>query len=133
MDLGAGSGILSYFAVQAGAKTVYAVEASSMASKIKKIADSTALFKDKIVVVEDKIENDSSVLTKVDTIVSEPIGVLLVHERMLESYLVARDKYLKPGGMMVPASGNIYLAPFSDPSLWTLTNGKVRYLYSILL
>jgi histone-arginine methyltransferase CARM1 len=63
----------------------------------------------------------------VDTIVSEPIGVLLVHERMLESYLVARDKYLKPGGAMVPASGNIFLAPFSDPSLWTLTNGKVRF------
>jgi histone-arginine methyltransferase CARM1 len=100
-----------------------------MAKKITKIASSNPQFKDKIVVVEDKIENDSDVISKgerVDTIVSEPIGVLLVHERMLESYLVARDKYLKPGGQMVPASGNIYLAPFSDPSLWTLTNGKVR-------
>ena len=41
MDLNSLLGILSYFAVQAGAKHVYAVEASSMASKIQKMIDST--------------------------------------------------------------------------------------------
>ena len=39
---------------------------------------------------------------QVDVLVSEPMGTLLVNERMLESYLYARDHFLKPGGRMYP-------------------------------
>jgi hypothetical protein len=59
-----------------------------------------------------KIE-DVKDLPKVDTLISEPIGVLLVHERMIESYLYARDHFLKPGGAMIPSTGNIFVAPVS--------------------
>ena len=39
---------------------------------------------------------------RVDVLVSEPMGTLLVNERMLETYLYARDHFLKPGGRMFP-------------------------------
>ena len=42
---------------------------------------------------------------QVDVIVSEPMGTLLVNERMIESYLFARERWLKPGGRMFPVRG----------------------------
>ncbi|KAJ1958717.1 hypothetical protein EC988_000122 [Linderina pennispora] len=136
MDVGAGSGILSYFAVQAGAQKVYAVEASGMAQKMRHILDAAkatparnAYLADRVQVVASKIEEPSLVekVPQVDVIISEPIGVLLVHERMLESYIYARDKFLKPGGAMMPSSGTIHLAPLSDGALWNETITKARF------
>ncbi|KAF9207427.1 hypothetical protein BGZ49_000450 [Haplosporangium sp. Z 27] len=136
MDVGAGSGILTYFAVQAGAKKVYAIEASDMALKMKKLVKAASLpagkaknefLKDRIEVIQAKIEDSSVVAPKVDTIISEPIGVLLVHERMIESFIYARDTFLKPGGHLFPNKGTMYLAPFTDALLFTETMGKARF------
>ncbi|KAI7907840.1 S-adenosyl-L-methionine-dependent methyltransferase [Cokeromyces recurvatus] len=130
LDVGAGSGILSYFAVQAGAKKVYAVEASAMAGKMKKLVSDpnrNAFLKDKIEVINAKIEDPDLPIPQVDTIISEPIGVLLFHERMLESYVYARDHYLKPGGALFPSKGTIFLAPFTDATLWSETMAKARF------
>lgn len=54
-------------------------------------------------VVQGKVE-ELSLEAQVDVLVSEPMGTLLVNERMLETYLYARDRYLKKGGRMFPVS-----------------------------
>ena len=51
--------------------------------------------------VEGKIEELQG-LPQVDVLISEPMGTLLVNERMLETYLYARDHFLRPGGRMYP-------------------------------
>lgn len=51
---------------------------------------------DRIIVVPGKIE-EVELPEQVDLIVSEPMGYMLVNERMLESYMYGR-KFLKPGG-----------------------------------
>jgi hypothetical protein len=43
------------------------------------------------------------------------MGFMLVHERMLESYMIARKLFLKPGGNMFPTTGTLFAAPFTDP------------------
>ena len=84
IDVGAGTGILSLFAAQAGARKVYAVEASSMARKARSLVKKNS-FDHIIEVVEGKIE-DIDIPEKADIIISEPMGFLLLHERMLEVF-----------------------------------------------
>ncbi|VEL12150.1 unnamed protein product [Protopolystoma xenopodis] len=93
LDVGAGSGILSFFAVQAGARRVYAVEASSMARHCSVLVQANKMA-GRIVVINGKIE-EIELPEPVDVIISEPMGYMLYNERMLESYVHAR-KFFAP-------------------------------------
>jgi len=42
------------------------------------------------------------------------MGYFLLYESMLDSVLWARDKYLAPGGKMLPDRAQIYLATIED-------------------
>jgi len=125
LDVGAGSGILSFFAAQAGARKVYAVEASGVAECAKVLAVSNGLG-DQIEVIKARLE-DVQLQEKVDVIISEPMGVLLVHERMIETFIKARNLWLKENGKMFPSSSKIFLAPFTDSFLYSETMSKVRF------
>lgn len=48
---------------------------------------------------------------KVDIIISEWMGYFLLRESMLDSILVARDKFLKPDGALYPSHAHMYLGP----------------------
>lgn len=66
---------------------VYAVDASDSCIVAQKLADKNGFSKN-IQIIKGKIE-DIDLPEKVDVIISEPIGFLLVHERMLESKSLA--------------------------------------------
>lgn len=109
LDVGAGTGILSLFAARAGAKKVYAVEASQTALLCRAIVDQND-YSHVITVIQSTVE-DVELDEKVDIIVSEWMGFYLLHESMLNSVIVARDKWLKADGMMVPSAASIYVCP----------------------
>ena len=116
-DVGCGTGILSFFAAHAGAARVFAVEASGMAKHAAKLAAGNGLSH--IVQVINQRVEEVELEERVDILISEPLGIALVNERMLESFLHARDKLLKPGGLMFPDRATMYAAPFTDEALYT--------------
>ncbi|KAK9909649.1 hypothetical protein WJX75_005586 [Coccomyxa subellipsoidea] len=127
MDVGAGSGILSLFAAQAGARKVYAVEASNMAASANILKEANPALGARIEVIQSRIEDLDLAANSVDVLISEPMGTLLVNERMLETYLHARDRFLKPGGRMFPQIGRIHVAAFTDDLLYTEMVNKATF------
>ncbi|KAJ8636443.1 hypothetical protein MRB53_010710 [Persea americana] len=126
VDVGAGSGILSLFAAQAGARHVYAVEASEMAEYARGLIAGNPSLGQRITVVKGKIE-EIELPEKADILISEPMGTLLVNERMLETYVIARDRFLVPNGKMFPTVGRIHMAPFSDEFLYVEIANKALF------
>ncbi|CAD5118032.1 DgyrCDS6770 [Dimorphilus gyrociliatus] len=124
LDVGAGSGILSFFAVQAGARKVYAVEASSMAQHCRELVKNNNQS-DKITVLSGKIE-EIELPESVDIIISEPMGYMLFNERMLETFLHAK-KWLKSGGRMFPSEAHLHIAPFMDDALYSEQFSKANF------
>jgi histone-arginine methyltransferase CARM1 len=50
----------------------------------------------------------------------------------VESFLLARDLFLKPDGALYPSQGRIWFSLFSDETLFTETVNKVSYLRMLL-
>jgi len=104
LDVGCGTGILSLFAAKAGARKVIGVDMSTMTDTAQAVANKNG-FGDVITIVRGKAEEVSLPLEegeKVDVIISEWMGYALLYECMLQSVLVARDRFLAPGGTVLP-------------------------------
>ncbi|KAM8780741.1 protein arginine N-methyltransferase 6 [Rhynchonycteris naso] len=131
LDVGAGTGILSIFCVQAGARRVYAVEASAIWQQARDVVRLNGL-EDRVHVLPGPVET-VELPEQVDVIVSEWMGYGLLHESMLSSVLHARAKWLKEGGLLLPASAELFVAPISDQMLelrlgfWS----QVKQLYGV--
>ncbi|TVY50517.1 Ribosomal protein arginine N-methyltransferase rmt3 [Lachnellula cervina] len=114
LDVGCGTGILSMFCAKAGASRVIAVDNSAIIDKARENVFANG-FSDTITCLRGKIEEVSLPVDKVDIIVSEWMGYCLLYEAMLDSVIWARDRYLRPDGLMVPSHMNMWVAPVADP------------------
>ncbi|XP_046402124.1 protein arginine N-methyltransferase 1-B isoform X1 [Ischnura elegans] len=115
LDIGCGTGILSMFAAKAGASKVYGIECSNIVEYAKKIVEANQLS-DVVEIVKGKVEEVTlpDGVQKVDIIISEWMGYCLFYESMLDTVLYARDKWLKPDGLMFPDKATLFVCGIED-------------------
>ncbi|BFZ54719.1 Nuclear SAM-dependent mono-and asymmetric methyltransferase [Savitreella phatthalungensis] len=123
LDVGCGTGILSMFCAQAGAKHVYGVDMSNIILKAREIVKINHLD-DKVTLLQGKMEEIELPVEKVDIIVSEWMGYFLLYESMLDTVLYARDRYLVPGGKIFPDVAIMYVAGIEDGDYY---DEKINY------
>ena len=72
-------------------------------------------FENKIKLIKGRLEDIQELKDKkFDIIVSEWMGYFLFYESMLDTVLVARDKYLAPDGLVFPDKATLYISAIED-------------------
>jgi precorrin-6B methylase 2 len=115
-DIGTGTGLLAFLCIQAGAARVHAIERSSAINWAEKLARING-FVDQIAFYRG--DSRSVVLPeKVDVVISELIGHMAFEEGMVESLLDAKQRFLAPGGMIIPEKVRLQICLVSATELY---------------
>lgn len=115
LDVGAGTGILSLFAAQAGARKVYAVERTGIVDFARRLIAANRA-QEQVRIIHGDMET-VELPEPVDIIVSEWMGGSGIDEGFLPAVLAARDRWLKPKGVMLPECVSAWIAPVWDSEL----------------
>lgn len=117
VDLGTGTGILSLMAAHAGAKRVtgvdinpdsirYAINAARINGLAGKISFVVSHF-------ADFIPDEPA-----DIVVCEMLSSIMLVEQQVPACKHATSKILKPGGVLLPNSAEVFLVPVESTALW---------------
>ena len=108
IDLGTGTGILSFFAAAQNPKMVYALEHSRIIEAARLLAESNGI---RNVRFENVNSKDFTPNEQADLIIHEQIGEALFDERMVDNLLDLKLRCLKPGGRILPGRFDLYIEP----------------------
>lgn len=108
IDLGTGTGILSFMASKKNPKTIFAIEHGNIIESAKKAAVQNGIKNIKFINMNSK---DFTSDEKVDILIHEQIGALLFDENMVDNILDLRDRILKKGGKILPGRFEYFVEP----------------------
>ena len=115
LDLGAGLGVHGLNAARLGAAAVHLVEPSPVLEVARQLATAHGL--DNVYCHLCRAE-ELRLESPVDVIVSVFTGNFLLSEDLLPSLFFARDKFLAPGGSMIPDRARMEIMPVCAPDYY---------------
>ena len=113
LDVGSGSGLLAMLAARAGAKQVVSCEANPAIASVAREIVKLNGYEEQVTILSMHSSNLDAYVDlggKVDLVVSEIIGKDVVDEHVLPSMRDVARRLLKPGGQMIPKSGDVRVA-----------------------
>ena len=113
LDIGTGSGVLAVAAARAGARRVYAVEASDIAEVAERVFAANGVT-DTVTLVPGW-SREIELPEPADLLVAEIIGNEPLEEEILETTLDARRRLLKPDARLIPHTLTLLARPLRLP------------------
>lgn len=120
LDLGCGAGLLSLFAARAGARRVYAVERSPVIGLAREVAAANGVDRIQFIAASSRTLD---LPDPADIVVCDVGGVLPLHEDSVAAIIDARDRLLRPGGVLIPCADTIHAAIVSAPVTYAASVG----------
>jgi type I protein arginine methyltransferase len=128
VDLGAGTGILSFLACRAGARRVYAIEAGESLEFARLLAARNG-FLDRIEFIN-KPSTHVVLPERVNVIVGDIHDTFGLQARGLAAIVDARERFLAPDGVLVPCRIRLMAVPIEAEDVYRrrleIWNGRVQ-------
>ena len=114
-DIGAGTGLIGLIAARLGAKRVTLYEVAEVGAVAEAHVKASGLRNVTVVPGHSTAIVDPP---RADVVVSETLGNYAFEEHIIETLDDARQRYLKPGGLILPSAVRQVLAPVMSPRLY---------------
>jgi protein arginine N-methyltransferase 1 len=117
LDLGAGTGVLGILALRAGAGSVTAVEARAVLDTGRRIVEASGLG-DRVRWVRGW-STEVRLPREFDVVVTDQVGNFGIGAGLFGAMADARERFLRPGGALVPSAVSLEVAPVEDAETWS--------------
>jgi protein arginine N-methyltransferase 1 len=114
-DIGTGTGFLGFLAAKLGAKRVDMYDEGDIAEVARKLLRHNGLKTCRIAQVHSTAIAEPE---KVDLVISETLGNYPLEENIVGTLNDARERFLKPGGTIIPAGLEQFVAPVTAARLY---------------